>query len=108
MRQLLAESTFERRGAELFHGICIYIQENFHRPISRDSIAHRFNVSASHLSHLFREQGHMRLADYISWVRIDRAKFMLKKYRFRLEEVASRCGYSDVNYFAGCSSRRPG
>lgn len=78
-RQLLAESTFERpRGADLFHGICIYIQENFHRPITRDSIAHRFNVSAGHLSHLFREQGHMRLADYISWVRIDRAKFMLK------------------------------
>jgi YesN/AraC family two-component response regulator len=41
----------------------------------------------------------MRLADYISWVSIDRAKFMLRKYRFRLEEVASRCGYIDVNYF---------
>lgn len=109
VRQLLAESTFERpRGAELFHGICIYIQENFHRPISRDSIAHRFNVSASHLSHLFREQGHMRLADYISWVRIDRAKFMLKKYRFRLEEVASRCGYSDVNYFCRVFKQKTG
>lgn len=108
-RQLLAESAAERpRGADLFHGICIYIQENFHRPITRDSIAHRFNVSASHLSHLFREQGHMRLADYISWVRIDRAKFMLKKYRFRLEEVASRCGYGDVNYFCRVFKQKTG
>ena len=105
---LIASATDRPRGADLFHGICIYIQENFHRPITRDSIAHRFNVSASHLSHLFREQGHMRLADYISWVRIDRAKFMLKKYRFRLEEVASRCGYSDVNYFCRVFKQKTG
>jgi AraC-like DNA-binding protein len=108
-QQLLGTSATERpRGADLFHGICIYIQENFHRPISRDSIAHRFNLSASHLSHLFREQGHMRLADYISWVRIDRAKFMLKKYRFRLEEVANRCGYGDVNYFCRVFKQKTG
>lgn len=41
----------------------------------------------------------MTLADYIAWVRIDRAKFMLKKYQFRLSEVAERCGFQDVNYF---------
>ena len=41
----------------------------------------------------------MTLADYITWVRIDRAKFMLKRYDFRLQEVANRCGYADANYF---------
>lgn len=108
-RQLLAESAAERpRGADLFHGICIYIQENFHRPISRECIAARFNLSPSHLSRLFRQQGHMRLADYISWVRLERAKFMLKKYRFRLEEVANRCGYVDVNYFCRVFKQKTG
>ncbi|WP_064609245.1 helix-turn-helix domain-containing protein [Photobacterium sp. J15] len=84
---------------DLYQGICIYIQENFHRSVSRDSIAKRFNITPNHLSRLFRQQGHMRLADYITWVRIDRAKFMLKKYTFRLNEVATRCGFQDVNYF---------
>ena len=108
-RQLLASSTSERpRGADLFHGICIYIQENFHRPITRESIAERFNLSQSHLSRLFRQQGHMRLADYISWVRLERAKFMLKKYHFRLEEVAQRCGYADVNYFCRVFKQKTG
>ncbi|MFM4710588.1 helix-turn-helix transcriptional regulator [Aeromonas veronii] len=107
--QLLVESESGRpRGSDLFHGICIYIQENFHRPISRECIAARFNLSPSHLSRLFRQQGHMRLADYISWVRLERAKFMLKKYRFRLEEVASRCGYSDVNYFCRVFKQKTG
>ncbi|CAH0536185.1 helix-turn-helix transcriptional regulator [Vibrio marisflavi] len=87
------------RGEDLYQGICIYIQENFHRSITRANIANRFNISPNHLSRMFRKQGHMTLADYISWVRIDRAKFMLKRYDFRLSEVATRCGFQDVNYF---------
>lgn len=89
----------QNRVKDLYQGICIYIQENFHRPLTRENIASRFNISANHLSRLFRQQGHMTLADYITWVRIDRAKFMLKKYNFKLNEVALRCGYKDVNYF---------
>lgn len=88
-----------KRSEEVYQGICIYIQENFHRSITRSSIASRFNISANHLSRLFRQKGHMTLADYITWVRIDRAKFMLKRYSFRLNEVAVRCGFQDVNYF---------
>lgn len=100
VEQLLSEAETDRpRGVDLFHGICIYIQENFHRPITRDSIAERFNLSPGHLSRLFRDKGHMRLADYITRVRLERAKFMLRKYHFHLAEVAQRCGYPDVNYF---------
>ena len=88
-----------KRSEDLYQGICIYIQENFHRSITRSSIANRFNISPNHLSRMFRQQGHMTLADYITWVRVDRAKFMLKRYDFRLTEVATRCGFQDVNYF---------
>ncbi len=91
--------TSTKRSENVYQGICIYIQENFHRDIGRESIARRFSITPNHLSRLFRQRGHMRLADYITWVRIDRAKFMLKRYEFRLQEVATRCGYQDVNYF---------
>ncbi|WP_375748243.1 helix-turn-helix transcriptional regulator [Vibrio sp. HN007] len=89
----------KKRSEDLYQGICIYIQENFHRNITRSTIADRFNITPNHLSRMFRQQGHMTLADYITWVRIDRAKFMLRRYPFRLNEVATRCGYQDVNYF---------
>ena len=89
----------KKRSEDLYQGICIYIQENFHRSIDRSNIASRFNISPNHLSRMFRQQGHMTLADYITWVRIERAKFMLKKYTLRLTEVATRCGFQDVNYF---------
>jgi AraC-like DNA-binding protein len=96
------------RVQDLYQGICIYIQENFHRSITRDHIAERFSISSNHLSRLFRQQGHMTLADYITWVRIDRAKFMLKKYNFKLNEVSVRCGFKDVNYFCRVFKNRTG
>ncbi|MGM7628888.1 AraC family transcriptional regulator [Serratia marcescens] len=33
---------------------------------------------------------------------------MLKKYRFRLEEVANRCGFTDVNYFCRVFKQKTG
>lgn len=109
--QIMLNSPTEKghnRVQDLYQGICIYIQENFHRPITRESIAARFSISANHLSRLFRQQGHMTLADYITWVRVDRAKFMLKKYNFKLNEVALRCGFKDVNYFCRVFKHRTG
>ncbi|MDA0149786.1 helix-turn-helix transcriptional regulator [Vibrio sp. LaRot3] len=98
----------QNRVKDLYQGICIYIQENFHRPLNRDCIASRFSLSANHLSRLFRQQGHMTLAEYITRVRIDRAKFMLKKYNFKLNEVSMRCGFKDVNYFCRVFKNRTG
>lgn len=97
-----------RRTEDLFKGICIYVQENFHRNINRDTVAARFNISPNYLSRLFRQEGHMRFADYISWARLERAKFMLKRYNFRLEEVAQRCGYQDSNYFCRVFKQKTG
>lgn len=98
----------QNRGQDLFQTICIYIQENFHRPITRDSIATRFSLSPNHVSRLFRQKGHMTLADYITWVRIDRAKFMLKKYDLKLHDIAMRCGFKEVNYFCRVFKQRTG
>ncbi len=109
--KVMLESPIEKshnRAQDLYQGICIYIQENFHQSITRDNIADRFSISSNHLSRLFRQQGHMTLADYITWVRIDRAKFMLKKYNFKLREISVRCGFKDVNYFCRVFKNRIG
>lgn len=96
------------RREDTYQSICIYIQENFQNAITRDSIAVHFNISSNHLSRLFRKQGRMRLSDYISWVRLERSKFMLSKYAFNLQEIAHRCGFTDVNYFCRVFKKRTG
>lgn len=87
------------KGHFLFDEICSYMQHNFQYEITRDSIAAEFKITPNHLSRLFRKEGLMRFCDYLTYVRIDRAKFMLHKYDMNLSEIADRCGFSDVAYF---------
>ena len=83
----------------LFQGICVYIQENFQNEISRSSVAKYYDISPNHLSRLFKKNGYMKFCDYVNYVRINRAKFLLQNYDLPLYQISKRCGYSDVVYF---------
>lgn len=89
----------KRRATGLYESICMYVQEHFQFPLSRDSIADHFRVSPNHVSRLFKNEGMVPFNDYINYVRINRAKYLLKNHRQPLDEVAASCGYSDTSYF---------
>ena len=83
----------------VFQEICAYIQENFQNDISRSSVAGVFDITPNHLSRVFRNEGYMNFCDYVNYVRINRAKFLLQNYDLPLYQIAKRCGYNDVVYF---------
>jgi AraC-like DNA-binding protein len=88
-----------RKAIRTYESICLYVQENFHIPITRESVAHHFGLAPNHVSRLFRKEGFMRFNDYLNMVRVNRAKFMLQNYSMTLKEIASSCCYSDPAYF---------
>lgn len=88
-----------RKAARTFEAICLYIQENFQSLLTRESAAAVFGLTPNHVSRVFRREGSMRFNDYLTRVRIDRAKFMLREYDAPLKEIAANCGYHDVAYF---------
>ncbi|KXF81586.1 AraC family transcriptional regulator [Enterovibrio coralii] len=109
-RELLQHPQLEKtsRSEKLYRSMCIYVQENFHKDITRVSIANRFGVSQAHVSRLFNQEGSVKFADYVTYVRLDRAKFMLKKYNFKVDEIAHRCGFRDTNYFCRVFKQKTG
>jgi AraC-like DNA-binding protein len=88
-----------RKAVRTYESICLYVQENFHSPITRESIAHHFGLAPNHVSRLFRKEGFMRFNDYLNLVRVNRAKFMLQNYNMTLKEIAASCCYRDAAYF---------
>src|SRR5262249_23558346 len=88
-----------RKAAHTYEAVCLYVQENFQNQITRESVAKNFALTPNHISRLFRHEGCMGFSDYLTLVRIDRAKFMLKEYGSPLKEIAANCGYRDVAYF---------
>lgn len=41
----------------------------------------------------------MTFSSYLTHVRIDRAKHLLRNYNLKLDDLAARCGYSNAPYF---------
>jgi AraC-like DNA-binding protein len=96
---LAPESRAPRKAAHTYEALCLYVQENFQHPLTRESVAQRFGIAPTHVSRLFRIEGLTNFRDYLNLARINRAKFILANYAIPLKEVAANCGYSDAAYF---------
>lgn len=88
-----------RKASHTYDAISLFVQEHYHEQLTRDMIAQHFDLHPSHISRLFRAEGHMRFTDYLTLVRIERAKLLLKNYDMAVKEVAANCGFNDVAYF---------
>ncbi len=75
-----------------------YIQENYEKEITLESLAKSVFVSAYYLSHLFREETGTTFSEYLSKVRIEKSKGFLQK-GMSVEDAAYRSGFNDGNYF---------
>jgi len=87
------------RAQSLLELVCVYLQNHYQHEITRESVASEFEVSPNHLSRLFHTHGHMTFSSYLTHVRIDRAKHLLRDYNLKLDDIAVRCGYGNAPYF---------
>jgi AraC-like DNA-binding protein len=87
------------RAQTLLEEIRVFLQSHYQYEITRDSVAAQFEVTPNHLSRLFQTHGRMTFSNYLTSVRIDRAKHLLRNYNLKLDDIASRCGYHDTPYF---------
>lgn len=83
----------------LLEEACVYLQNHYQYDVTRESVAQQFEISPNYLSRIFQLQGHMTFSSYLMHVRTDRAKFLLRNYNLKLDDIAERCGYRDTAYF---------
>lgn len=89
----------QRRAANLYESVCMYVQEHFQSPLSRDSVAAHFRVTPTHVSRLFKREGMVSFNHYVTYVRMNRAKYLLRQHRQTIDEIATLCGFTETSYF---------
>ena len=77
-----------------------YIDENFQREITLESLARRFRKSPSYISALLSEHLGHGFSSYLSSLRIRRAVQLLRYTDLRVYEIAERVGFRDAYYFS--------
>ncbi|GAB7054529.1 hypothetical protein JCM16163A_12750 [Paenibacillus sp. YK5] len=84
----------------LIRNIMQYIDSHYKENISLKSLGDHFHVSANYISRLFKQEVNRGLFDYINEIRIEKAKELLKDYRYKIYEVAELVGFNSQVHFA--------
>jgi two-component system response regulator YesN len=102
IKQMMNElrSSMSSRTVLLVNKACEYVRENFTRDLTLEDAAAVAGISQYYLSKVFKQVKQMNFVDYLSMVRIKKAKELLKNPSLSINEVSSMVGYSDANYFS--------
>lgn len=76
-----------------------YIDANYDKSITLADIARASHLSVSRLAHVFKEQMGITLIDYLTSVRIERAKQLLLATEQSCTEICFQIGYNNQSYF---------
>lgn len=77
-----------------------YIRDNFDKDISLDDVSRTVNISPYYFSKIFKEESGNSFIEYLTNIRIDKAKELLSGSDMSIKEICATCGYTDPNYFS--------
>ena len=79
--------------------IVSYINENYNKNITLKELCERFYISTNTLCKRFRSSMGCSVIQYLTSVRLNKAKMYLLNTKKSLEEISYICGFSSANYF---------
>ena len=88
------------RNQKLLSKVKDYVDGNYSENITLTSISKDFGISSGYLSVLFNDYIGQNFIDYLTNLRIQSAKNLLKSTDLKIYEIADRVGYRDAYYFS--------
>lgn len=97
--RIAQEKTEERSNMRLYR-IMAFLRENFRDPtLSVENVAERFNMTRSYLSRLFKEETGSTYIEFLSSLRLEEAKRMLRETEMSTQDILQSVGYHDAASF---------
>lgn len=75
------------------------VEEDYGQNINLKSIADKFKMNNAYLGQLFLKETGMKFTDYLKIYRLTKAKEMIENTPYKIAYIASKVGYSNLNYF---------
>ncbi len=76
-----------------------YLQEHYMDGISLEETAEDFFVSKEYLSKIFKQETGKGFSEYLTGLRMEKAKELIVEYKIPIKDVSERVGYIDQAHF---------
>ncbi|GIN39881.1 putative transcriptional regulatory protein YesN [Heyndrickxia oleronia] len=85
-----------------------YLKEHYMEPISLQEIAAKLFISDSYFSRMFKQYTGKKYIDYVTELRIKKAKELLAFTSLKTNEISRLVGYTDQRYFSQIFKKNTG
>lgn len=89
----------QEAGAGAFLSILSYLNAYYSQDISLKKISEEFHLNPSYISQLIKGETGLTYTQYVTELRIGKAKELLKTTRMSLTEISDAVGFNDYFYF---------
>jgi two-component system response regulator YesN len=89
-----------RKNDKIVLDIKRLICSQYMKDISVNKIAQMVYLSPNYISLIFKRETGVTITDYLTSIRIDRAKELLKDTELLIQQVSEMVGYEDASYFS--------
>ncbi|GAA3410223.1 helix-turn-helix domain-containing protein [Paenibacillus hodogayensis] len=90
----------------LMQQAALALEESAYDMVSMNQLASSLGLSTVQFSRRFRKRFGVNPSEYVSGLRLDKARALLQDNRLTLEEIALQCGYSNGFYFSRVFSQK--
>lgn len=101
--QLIPSAASENKSSSeqkrVIRSVMKIVEERYQEDISLQSIAEEVYLSPSYLSYLFKKEVGVSLIKYITMIRLDKAKELLRSGNMKVSDIAASVGYQNYSYF---------
>ncbi|MBE5882531.1 MAG: helix-turn-helix domain-containing protein [Lachnospiraceae bacterium] len=77
-----------------------YISARYNKDISLDDVSREVDISPYYFSKIFKEETGENFIEYVTNIRISKAKELLQSSDLSIKEICGEVGYADPNYFS--------
>lgn len=85
-----------------------YIKKHYNENISLTDVAEYANVNKSYLCDVFKKEQNVTIINYMTNLRIEKAKELLLHTDMKMYEISVEVGYNDYTYFSQIFKRNTG
>lgn len=76
-----------------------YMEKHYMEDLSLESVSAVFHFNSSYFCHYFKSKLNINFSQYLTQIRLTKAKELLEQSNDKIYQVASRLGYQDAKYF---------
>ncbi|MCR4961540.1 MAG: response regulator [Lachnospiraceae bacterium] len=97
----MGDVTDDLKGDSVISEAKLYMSQHFTDPnLMLQDVAKAVNMSNSRFSTVFSQQNGQTFTEYLIFLRLNKAKEMLKGTNIRSSQIARETGYNDAHYFS--------